>query len=58
MADNQKTDNTQKENQTNPTKGELKERKVNPIAIRPEGVHVTITTTKEEVKKMAKKFGF
>jgi hypothetical protein len=58
MADNQKPDDTKKEKQTDPTKGELKERKVNPIAMRPEGIHVTLTTTKEEVIRMAKKFGF
>jgi hypothetical protein len=58
MAENQKTEDTKKEKQNNPTKEEPKERAVNPIAMRPEGIHVTINTTKEEVKRMAKKFGF
>ena len=56
MADNQKTEETKKE--TNPTKVEPKERAVNPIAMRPEGVHVTLTAPKDIVVRMAKKFGF
>ncbi len=35
-----------------------KERKVNPIAMRPEGINVSITNPNQYVKKLSKKFGF
>jgi len=35
-----------------------KERAVNPLAVRPEGVNVTIVSVDKVVKQMAKIFGF
>jgi hypothetical protein len=59
MADKEKTEESKPtEKQNNTTKDETKERAVNPMAMRPEGVKVTIKTTRAEVIKMAKKYGF
>ena len=35
-----------------------KERAINPMAMRPEGVHVTITDVKPNIKLIKKLFGF
>lgn len=48
----------QKQKQKDTTKALVKERNVNPMAMRPEGIHVTLTATREEIKKMKEKLGF
>jgi len=60
MADKQKQNDAKgKTNTEKPvTTGIPKERTVNPMAIRPEGVSVTISSTPAEIIKMAKKLGF
>lgn len=60
MADKQKQDDAKVKPVTEKpvATGVPKERTVNPMAIRPEGVHVTISNTTAEIIKMAKKLGF
>jgi hypothetical protein len=59
MADKEKEQKQQKQQKDTKEKNPTgKERAVNPMAMRPEGVNVTFQTTKEEIEKMKKKFGF
>lgn len=48
----------EKQKQKDTTKALVKERNVNPMAMRPEGIHVTLTATREEIMKMKEKLGF
>lgn len=54
MADKEK-EQKQMKKEKNPTE---KERAVNPMAMRPEGVAVTFKATKDEIEKMKKILGF
>lgn len=63
MADRTKKDE-KKDNakRLNPTESDVErdpqERAVNPLAVRPEGVKVTLTKRNKQLDKMAKLFGF
>lgn len=60
MADKQKQVNVKDKYTTEKKLATLvpKERTVNPMAVRPEGVNVTIKSTPPEIEKMGKKLGF
>jgi hypothetical protein len=51
-------DKKKQEKQVQKEEDQGQERAVNPLAMRPEGVHVTITKEKPKIKLMKKLFGF
>jgi hypothetical protein len=63
MADRTKKDEMKNNaKRLNPTQSDVErdpqERAVNPLAVRPEGVKVTLTKRNKQLDKMAKLFGF